>query len=140
MHASTQRLFKAVQDHLGLPGQAEPGQVAKFLGETTAVVTNWKSRGVSRDGLLKAHAKAKINPLWVSTGEGPWKTDMGSEEVETQTTQTALKKKLKDWRMHASPRSIQVIEQLTVLAEKDALREDDWTLIETMIKRLKTSS
>lgn len=49
----------------------------------------------------------------------------------------ALKAKLKDWRMQASPRSVQVIDQLSLLAEKDALREDDWLLIEQLAKRLK---
>lgn len=63
-----------------------------------------------------------------------------AEGTATHTTEAALKKKLKDWRMHASPRSIQVIDQLSVLAEKDALREDDWTLIETMARRLKKPS
>lgn len=58
------------------------------------------------------------------------------ETSDKETTQ-ALKAKLKDWRMHASPRSVQVIDRLTLLAEKDALREDDWTLIEQLAKRLK---
>lgn len=158
--------------------------------------------------MLKAHAKANINPQWISTGLGPWKTDLDPSEPVVVTgqrikdlriakgftleklseisgvdigtisalevrnssrskyfsqladalsvsldelvngksveapdsTNAALKKKLKDWRMHASPRSIQVIDQLTLLAEKDALREDDWTLIETMARRLKVTS
>ena len=140
MHATTQRLFDAVRDHLGLTSEAEPGHVAKLLGETTAVVTNWKSRGVSKDGMLRAHAKAQINPLWISTGQGPSKTDLELAQSAPESAHAALKKKLKDWRMHASPRSVQVIDQLTVLAEKDALREDDWTLIETMARRLKTPS
>ena len=56
----------------------------------------------------------------------------------TNTETAALKQKLKDWRMTASPRSAQVIDQLTLLAEKNALREDDWTLIEQMARRMKT--
>lgn len=56
----------------------------------------------------------------------------------TNTETAALKQKLKDWRMTASPRSAQVIDQLTLLAEKNALREEDWTLIEQMARRMKT--
>lgn len=49
-----------------------------------------------------------------------------------------IKEKLQDWHMTASPRSAEVIDQLILLAEKNALREDDWTLIEQMAKRMKT--
>lgn len=140
MHPTTQRLFDAVRDHLAMSSDPEPGDVAKFLGESTAVVSNWKSRGVSKEGILKANAKARINPIWISTGQGPWRSDGETPDQLKDPIHEALKKKLKDWRMHASPRSIQVIDQLTVLAERDALREDDWTLIETMARRLKQTS
>lgn len=42
--------------------------------------------------------------------------------------------------MHASPRSIQVIDRLTLPTEKEALREEDWILIDRLAKRLKQAS
>jgi len=64
------------------------------------------------------------------------------QEHASQPDSTAekLKEKLQDWRMRASPKSVQVIDQLALLAEKNALREDDWTLIEQIAQRMKTPS
>jgi transcriptional regulator with XRE-family HTH domain len=64
---------------------------------------------------------------------------LGADD-NAKSTHEALKKKLKDWRMHASPRSVQVIDQLTQMAERDSLREEDWTLIDQLAKRLRQTS
>lgn len=42
---------------------------------------------------------------------------------------------LEDWRLQASSRSQAVIDQLTLLAKKNKLRDEDWLLIEQMVKR-----
>lgn len=136
MHATTQRLFDALKAIENIDGHKEPGQVAKFLGESQAVITNWKTRGVSKAGMLLAHSKARISPHWIATGIGQMRDGDSPDKSGIETTM-ALKAKLKDWRMQASPRSVQVIDQLSLLAEKDALREDDWLLIEQLAKRLK---
>ena len=47
---------------------------------------------------------------------------------------------LKDWRLNASPRSLRVIDQLTVLAQKNTLRDEDWKLIEQLASRLNQPS
>ena len=138
MHPTTRRLFDALNATKNIDGDKEPGQIAKFMGESQAVITNWKSRGVSKAGVLSAHAKAQINPDWIANGIGPMLT--GVAIASDPNTAKRFKEKLKDWRMTASPRSAEVIDQLTLLAEKNALREDDWTLIEQLAKRMKASS
>lgn len=40
-----------------------------------------------------------------------------------------------DWRLQASSRSTQVIDQLTLLAKKNKLKEEDWQLIEQLVQR-----
>jgi len=72
MHPTTIRLFEAIKTATSgaVDGLVKPGEVAKTLGQSAAVVTNWKARGVSRDGRLTANALFGINPKWVETGEG----------------------------------------------------------------------
>lgn len=62
------------------------------------------------------------------------------DTIKTQlgnTSGDAVLVALKDWRIQASERSRQVIDQLSVLAQKDALRDEDWTLIEQLAARLR---
>jgi hypothetical protein len=42
---------------------------------------------------------------------------------------------LQDWRLKASSKSQEVIDQLTLLAKKNKLRDEDWLLIEQMVQR-----
>lgn len=42
---------------------------------------------------------------------------------------------LQDWRLHASAKSQEVLDQLTMLAQKNMLRDEDWLLIEQMTHR-----
>lgn len=42
---------------------------------------------------------------------------------------------LQDWRLQASARSQKVIDQLTLLAKKNKLRDEDWELIEQLVLR-----
>ncbi len=72
MNESAERLFSAIL-HITkgkVDGFASPGAVAKYLNVGAAVVTNWKKRGVSKDGQLEVNAKTGINPNWLATGEG----------------------------------------------------------------------
>lgn len=52
---------KAVSDFVDLQG---------LLDVTSAVMTNWKSRGVSKDGALKAERMLGCAANWLLTGEG----------------------------------------------------------------------
>lgn len=73
MHETAQRLFDAIKSYTdgSVDGFNEPGKLASYLGESPAVLNNWKNRGVSKQGLLKASTIAGINTTWISTGEGP---------------------------------------------------------------------
>ena len=120
------------------------GLTLEKLSELSGVDIGTISALEVRNSTRSKYFPALANALGVSIGdllsESSGQNFTNTEGIASQTNEAALKKKLKDWRIHASPRSIQVIDQLSVLAEKDALREDDWTLIETMARRLKKPS
>lgn len=57
--------------------------------------------------------------------------------AKTPTETEAVLAALKDWRLQASPKSLEVIDQLTLLAQNNALRDDDWKLLQLTAARLK---
>jgi len=73
MHASMKRLLdfaKAATD-----GSDDPvtdfASLGARMGATSAVLTNWKARGVSKEGAIKSEALFGCAANWVLTGEGP---------------------------------------------------------------------
>lgn len=72
MHPTAERLFEALlaATDQKINGADNPGDAAKALEQSSATISNWKARGVSKEGRLKAHAKFGINPTWVETGAG----------------------------------------------------------------------
>ena len=56
-----------------------PAALARRLGETEQTVTNWGSRGVSKQGAMKAQAEFGVSANWLLTGIGP-KFVTGGEE------------------------------------------------------------
>lgn len=69
----------------GVDGRSEPGRLAHLLGESAATITNWKARGVSKSGALKAHAMFGISPTWVTTGEGEMLPRISASAVKIST-------------------------------------------------------
>lgn len=53
--------FGAIVDFKGLQDR---------LGESSAVMTNWKTRGLSKDGALKAEREFGCSATWLLDGEG----------------------------------------------------------------------
>lgn len=49
----------------------------------------------------------------------------------------ALENALSDWRIKASPNSRRTIDKLSVLAQKNALRDEDWILLDQIAARLR---
>jgi len=70
MHATTKRLFDALMAFEKIDGYKEPGKVAQYLGESAATITNWKSRGLSKPGILKVNKLLGIDPRWLENGVG----------------------------------------------------------------------
>lgn len=82
MHPTTQRLFEALLAVADVNGWEDPGKAATYIGESQATVTNWRSRGVSKGGMLKACALLNVSPHWLATGEG---------EMQAQSVQNLSK-------------------------------------------------
>jgi hypothetical protein len=45
-------------------------EIGKRLGASSATMTNWKSRGISRDGALQAEREFGCSGSWLMSGEG----------------------------------------------------------------------
>lgn len=67
IHATAARLLDAAKT---LKGAAGPSDLARLLGVSPQKVTNWMSRGVSKEGLLEAQRIIGCSATWLQTGEG----------------------------------------------------------------------
>lgn len=94
MQASARRLFDATLLLHKVDGHSEPGKVASLLGVSPASVTNWKSRGVSKEGAELAERKLGIRASWIRYGDEPMSLHLVKEpsaslsyagNVETET-------------------------------------------------------
>ncbi len=104
--------------------------VAEHCGVTKQAVQGWLRNGRIDKKHLSTLARITGRPLewWLDNGQA------------VDDEKTVLLKTLKDWRLKASPRSLRVIDQLTVLAQKNTLRDEDWQLIEQLAARLNQPS
>ena len=84
---------------------------------------------------LKAAKLLGLNPEWLATGKGA--KFVGVEHYEGSAPE-ALISNLEDWRLKASSKSVEVIDQLTLLAQKNRLRDEDWQLIQQLYQRFST--
>lgn len=67
MENSTARLYQAANE---LKGLKTPSQVARALNTSPQTVKNWESRGISKDGLLRAQEVIGVSAHWLETGRG----------------------------------------------------------------------
>ncbi|WP_074771181.1 S24 family peptidase [Paraburkholderia fungorum] len=65
--ASGERLLEAARV---LKGAVGPSDVARLLGVSPQKITNWLSRGVSKEGMLDAQRLIGCSAVWLQTGEG----------------------------------------------------------------------
>jgi hypothetical protein len=70
MHESMQRLYKIAHAREEIRRQSE---IAAALNESQQVVKNWESRGISKDGALKAQARFGCDANWLLV-DGPAST------------------------------------------------------------------
>ena len=103
--------------------------IAEACGVSKQAVQGWTKTGRIDKKHLPSLASISGKPL-------SWWLD--AEQVEPVTGDQALLGTLQNWRFQASTRSQKVIDQLCVLAQKNALRDEDWILIEQMVKRLRS--
>ena len=71
MHETAQRLFLALQQVRGIGEIEGPSDVARAMNVTPNVITNWQTRGVSRDGMAAAEERHNIRALYLRTGVEP---------------------------------------------------------------------
>lgn len=82
MEMTTQRLYLAAKQLRGIEGQSA---LARFLDETPQVLKNWETRGVSKNGMIKAEERIGCTVTWLKTGEGRMiatSNDPGKEEID----------------------------------------------------------
>lgn len=74
MHPSVQRLLEA-------SGKTQE-ETAKEIDEFPQTITNWKKRGVSKSGALKAAAKYGVSANWILKGEGEKQNSTVTKVIE----------------------------------------------------------
>ena len=67
MENSTARLYQAARE---LKGLKNISQIARAFNTSPQTVKNWESRGMSKEGLLKAQKIIGVSAHWLETGEG----------------------------------------------------------------------
>lgn len=67
MEKSTARLYQAAKE---LKGLINPSQIARAFNTSPQTVKNWESRGMSKEGLLKAQQVIGVSAHWLETGKG----------------------------------------------------------------------
>lgn len=67
MHESAVRLYEAAKALADTEGQSA---VAALLNESPQTLNNWESRGVSKQGAMKAQAAWGCDANWIRTGDG----------------------------------------------------------------------
>ena len=106
--------------------------IATACGVTKQAVQGWLKTGrIAKNHLPKLADISGRRLEW-------WLAEKQSEETELLDESARILSELRGWRMHASTRSQAVIDQLCALAQVNALREEDWTLIEQVAARLKS--
>lgn len=69
MHDTFKRMVLAAQEATRT-GDITPKEIGDLLGETQQTVTNWRSRGVSQQGILKLNDRLGVNPMFITSGAG----------------------------------------------------------------------
>ena len=112
--------------------------IADACGVSKQAVQGWKKTGRIDKKHLPKLAQVTGKPLewWLSIEQ---ETPLVSPDPEP-TAEDLLNQAFSDWRLQASPRSLQTINKLAVLAQKNALRDEDWTLIDQLASRFKQTS
>ena len=149
MHESAERLYLVARMTFGIEG---PSAVARQLNEAPQTVKNWESRGVSAAGAIRAQEVFGCPSSWIRSGKpeldldkhaAVWRATHASglqgvhSSFPSEERERRLIDAIEDWRLKASSRSQQVLDNLILLAQKNELRDEDWLLIEQMAARMR---
>jgi transcriptional regulator with XRE-family HTH domain len=123
MLSTSNRLAKKLALVLAETGIRQ-SQIADGCGVSKQAVQGWVKTGRIDKKHLTTLAELSGRSLgwWLDADDGK--------------EQTSIDKVFEDWRLKASPRSVAVIDQLTIAARKNALKDDDWLLIGQIVQRL----
>lgn len=104
--------------------------VAAACGVTKQAVQGWLRTGRFDKRHLPTLARITNKPLewWLSS----------DESLSVDDEQSRIIRTLSDASMQASPRSMLTIEKLTELAKRNALKDEDWALIEQIASKIQT--
>ncbi|MFD2754267.1 helix-turn-helix domain-containing protein [Comamonas terrae] len=134
MLSTAQQLAAKLESVLSDP-RIKQSDIADACGVSKQAVQGWKKTGRIDKKHLPKLAQVTGKPLeWWLSIDGP------QELLEAQTqkpSEEALVDAFSDWRLQASPRSLETINKLALLAKKNALRDEDWTLIDQLASRFK---
>lgn len=115
-------------------------ELARACGVKPPSVNGWlsqKAKFLRGENLLKAANALGVRSSWLADGLGPMAQDVVSPALPAAATQhSAALTTLEIWRATASPKSVQVIDRLSLLAKKNMLGDEDWQLIDDMVLRL----
>ena len=70
MHPTMIRLYQAIKDLKGIEGNGSQTATANLLSTTSQVVKNLETRGVSKNGIIRASKILNISPEWLQEGVG----------------------------------------------------------------------
>lgn len=73
MHASMKRLLDYAREAASSDGRPVTGfaDIGDRLGVSSATLTNWKARGVSKEGAIQAESHFGCAASWILRGDGP---------------------------------------------------------------------
>ena len=88
MHPTAARLYEAATK---LEKGSSQSEIAKELGHSPQVISNWETRGVSPPGAVAAQRAWGVSATWVLYGEGPEMSGGASqsEQLDPETIKAA---------------------------------------------------
>ena len=110
----------------------------KMIGDYAAVAEHFGIAVPSVYGWIDTGriSKTRFSKLTAWSGKSlSWWLEMEPEQVSDELIESP-----QDWRLQASTRSQNVIDQLSSFAQHQALQDEDWLLLQAMAQRLAGSA
>lgn len=95
------------------------------LDESSAVMTNWKARGISRDGALEAQRRFGCNAWWLLTGEGPQSVSDWPFAMVDRSRWDACTDQERGYVQHALHKALEAVETARSTGQAPAITTND---------------